>query len=104
MCQAAAPDLTTEDPAAAASTEYNDLSADQELDVTTEDVYLEYDETLLQHEYIDETYSVVTNADFYYLQVKMYNLQLLFYWTIVGMFVINRVFEAFRPAYKVSKE
>lgn len=46
----------------------------------------------------------LTEYDVYILQVKQYNLSLLALWTIIGMFVIYRVFEAFKPAYKVSKE
>lgn len=71
---------------------------------TTEEIFLEKDETLLQHEYIDTTYTVVTNRDIYLMLVKIYNLLLFFLWTVIAMYVINRVFEAFRPAYKVSKE
>ena len=72
--------------------------------IEEEPVFLEKDEGLLQFKYIDEVYTVVTNVDIYVMLVRIYNLLLFFLWTVISMFVINRVFEAFRPAYKVSKE
>lgn len=91
------------EPAEGMTTE---VATSQPEEMTTEEtpVYLERDENLLKHTFIDEIYTVVINRDIYVMLVRIYNLLLMMFYTFIGMFVVHRVFEAFKPAYKVSKE
>lgn len=106
-------DVTAEDvllsPEDAGEAAPEETAADTE--ETTEEVRDMVTEGLTMYDFTGFSYILSVPAsnelsayDIYILQVKQYNLSLLTLWVLIGMFVICRVFEAFKPAYKVSKE
>lgn len=81
-----------------------EITTEDITEVSSEEASSEEDETdivfintnMLAHEYITEVPILPDERDYYRLMAKHYNLDLMFFWLFLTLFVVEKLFKCFR--------